>query len=180
MKLDTNFKYLGVAPINDIVTLCESLLTETDWLECTERQETYASHSRTQSIQLIWPIDNTNLETVVETKLYPRYIKFLKPTLEYFQKEVFAGCVNPKIMRLVLTRLDPHSDIPLHTDNGYSLQSVHRCHIAIVTNADCIFTVGGEEKQMAVGDVWEISNTMSHQVDNNGDAPRIHLMIDWM
>lgn len=180
MKLDTNFKYLGIAPISDIVTLCESLLTETDWLECTERQGAYASHRNTQSIQLIWPVDNTNLETVAETKLYSRYIEFLKPTLEYFQKEVFVGSVNPKIMRLVLTRLDPHSDIPVHTDHGYSLQSVHRCHIAIVTNADCIFTVGGEEKQMAVGDIWEISNTMPHQVDNNGATPRIHLMIDWM
>ena len=179
MKLDTNFKYLGLAPVGDIVTLCESLLTEADWLSWTSRQDMYPSHSRTQSIPLIWPVNNESLETIEYTQWYPKYIRFFEPTLDYFRREIFTGS-NPKIARLVLTRLDPASGIPVHTDNGYSLESVHRCHLAIVTNADCIFAIGGEEKQMAFGDVWEISNTMPHQVDNRGATPRIHLMIDWM
>lgn len=179
MKLDSNFKYLGIAPVEDIVTLCDSILTEKNWLEWTERQDAYPSHSRTQSIPLIWPIDNAKLETIVNTQWYPRYIKYFESTLNYFQSKILTGS-NSKIVRLVLTRLDPSYGIPTHTDIGHALQSVHRCHVAIVTNADCIFTVDGEKKQMAVGEVWEINNTIPHQVDNMGVKPRIHLMIDWL
>lgn len=159
--------------------MCESILTEKNWLEWTERQDAYSSHSRTQSIPLIWPVDNEEVKTVLNTQWYPQYIQYFEPTLIYFRSKIFTGS-NSNIVRLVLTRLDPSSGIPDHTDRGYALQSVHRCHVAIVTNTDCTFTVGGEEKQMTIGEVWEISNTTPHQVDNRGVTPRIHLMIDWI
>jgi quercetin dioxygenase-like cupin family protein len=178
MKLDTNFKYLGIAPVDSIVTLCDSILTEKNWLEWTKRQDAYSTHSRTQSIPLIWPIDNEKLETIVNTKWYPQYIEYFEPTINYLRDEILINS-SSKIVRLVLTRLDPFSEIPIHTDLGHALQSVHRCHIAIVTNADSIFTIGGEEKQMTVGEVWEINNTIPHQFENKGTTSRIHLMIDW-
>jgi len=56
----------------------------------------------------------------------------------------------------------------------------HRVHIPIVTNDQITFMVGGEEKQMKVGEVWEINNATFHRVMNESNEDRIHLILDWV
>ena len=74
----------------------------------------------------------------------------------------------------------PRSEIPEHTDSGYSLLNCHRIHVPIITNEKAAIFVGGEEKNMQVGDVYEINNGLTHAVENKGGEDRIHLIIDWM
>ncbi len=33
---------------------------------------------------------------------------------------------------------------------------------------------------MREGEFWEINNSLDHSVENQGDADRIHLIVDWM
>ena len=40
--------------------------------------------------------------------------------------------------------------------------------------------VGGEQKVMRAGEMWEINNATLHAVDNQSDEDRIHLIIDWV
>ena len=53
-------------------------------------------------------------------------------------------------------------------------------HIPIITNDKVVFAVGGQEKYMQVGELWEINNELVHTVANHGDEDRIHLIIDWV
>jgi tetratricopeptide (TPR) repeat protein len=101
----------------------------------------------------------------------------LKPIIahiaEFYQDNGFVAS-------LIFAKLLPGGKIPRHADGGYSLMKVHRIHIPIVTNAENIFFVNGEEKNMKVGEVWEINNALVHMVENRSDQERIHLIIDWM
>jgi tetratricopeptide (TPR) repeat protein len=101
----------------------------------------------------------------------------LKPVVDciagYYQSNGF-------IVRMLLAKLLAGGDIPNHTDAGYSLLNSHRVHIPIITNGKVVFVVGGEEKNMQVGEFWEINNGLDHSVENRSDEDRIHLIVDWM
>ena len=44
-----------------------------------------------------------------------------------------------------------------------------------------MFTVGEEEKNMRVGEMWEINNNdKSHSVINGSDIDRVHLILDYI
>ncbi len=101
----------------------------------------------------------------------------LKPLVDhvsdYYQNNGF-------IVRLLLAKLLAGGKIPHHTDAGYSLLNCHRVHMPIITNDEVDFVVGGEKKNMQVGEFWEINNGSDHAVENRGDEDRIHIIIDWM
>jgi quercetin dioxygenase-like cupin family protein len=58
--------------------------------------------------------------------------------------------------------------------------NARRIHTAITSNDQVVFTVGGEPRVMNEGELWEINNARPHQVVNQGDQSRVHLIIDWV
>jgi hypothetical protein len=83
-------------------------------------------------------------------------------------------------VRALFARLAGHGRIDAHTDGLFSLLKCHRIHIPVITNDQVVFTIGGEDKALAEGEMWEINNATLHAVDNHSDADRIHLIIDWV
>lgn len=83
-------------------------------------------------------------------------------------------------MRILLARLRAGGKIDEHVDSGYSLLNVHRIHIPVITNDDTVFSVGGAKTHMRAGEFWEIDNSQTHAVENNGADDRVHLIVDWM
>jgi tetratricopeptide (TPR) repeat protein len=81
---------------------------------------------------------------------------------------------------MILAKLVAGGTIPKHTDAGFSLLNCHRVHLPIITNDDVIFSVGGEDINMQVGELWEINNGTEHAVENRSAEDRIHLIVDWM
>ena len=60
----------------------------------------------------------------------------------------------------------------------------HRTHIPLITNKDVLFKVGekvasSESKHMNVGEIWEINNARIHEVNNNGNDDRIHMIVNY-
>ena len=55
-----------------------------------------------------------------------------------------------------------------------------RIHIPLVTTDNVDFTVGGEQRAMREGELWEINNAREHSVVNRGVERRVHLIIDWV
>ena len=149
--------------------------SDAKWLE-SERERRFDVHRDTQALLLI------HFEDFEYTKpdyreLYVELQNELKPAVDYIAKYYQN---NGFVVRLLLARLLAGGKIPKHTDAGYSLLNCHRVHIPIITNDKVVFTVGGEEKNMQVGELWEINNGLVHTVENQGDEDRIHLIIDWM
>ncbi len=79
---------------------------------------------------------------------------------------------------VVFTKLPAGKIIHFHKDPGYYLSVVHRLHIPIFTNKNCLFLIGSDIFHMEEGILYEINNLMLHGVKNDGVTDRIHLIID--
>lgn len=87
------------------------------------------------------------------------------------------GYDNIIIKGFNIVKLNAKSIIDTHIDEVGYYEQGHRIHIPLITNPLCIFTVDGVEKNFDVGETFELNNTVSHSVINNGND-RIHIIID--
>lgn len=150
-----------------------------DWDEFTARQKRFTTHSQTKTIPIIFDksfnfssfkIVPTNFFSLFENEIYKIENIIRKSTNE-----------DGKIMRAILVNLPSGKSIPPHVDEARSLSLCRRIHIPIQTNEKCFFTVGGDKRNLKLGEIWEINNDKQmHSVDNLGEFDRIHLIIDWV
>jgi hypothetical protein len=146
------------------------------WFDYGDRQRLHEVHKETNSIfvyehESSWsPGDQYNLKINSDQTVM---IDLLSPIIKTLES-VHDG----KVGKCIFIKLPAHSDVGEHTDKGNYLGAVRRHHIAITTNEDVSFFVNKEEKNMKVGDCWEINNSLLHSVKNNGETERIHLLFD--
>lgn len=69
-------------------------------------------------------------------------------------------------------KIFPHADTPAHADY-YS-----RFHIVLESNEESTFRCGNEYINMQQGQVWWFNNKLEHEVHNEGETDRIHLIVD--
>jgi hypothetical protein len=174
----------------DITALYERVtaLTEADWNADTSRQQTFDAHTRTQTIKLIFDPDYRHTAPTI----HPPFVAFeslILPMADHIRGYYLRSLRQRRIadkngpgyfIRTLLTRLAPAAEITPHADDGYSLRRCHRIHIPIVTNPDCLFTVGDLTWNMPMGEMWEINNRRLHAVTNGGTEHRIHLIMDYV
>ena len=149
--------------------------TSTDCWGDSDREHRFEVHRKTNALILIGFEDELHTERQFHTD-WPVWKPLVKPILDHVQAYYRD---NGFPARIIFAKLFGHSHIPIHTDSGYSLLNCHRVHIPIVSNDQVAFNVGGEEKCMRCGEIWEINNGRDHSVENKGDD-RIHLIVDWM
>ena len=145
------------------------------WLE-SGREKLFDVHKYTQSLQLVH-FEDFKHEQPVYRELYDDLRNELEPLLDYIATYYQN---NGFVVRLLLAKLLAGGNIKRHTDAGYSLLNCHRIHVPLITNDKVVFVIGGEEKKMRVGELWEINNSLDHAVDNRSSEDRIHLIVDWM
>jgi hypothetical protein len=150
-------------------------ITEQAWKK-SGREKTYEVHQQTQSLLLIHDEDFRHYKPTYHPA-YDQFKKELKPVFESISHH-FGG--NGFIARTLFARLSGHGKIDQHTDGLFSLLKCHRIHIPIETNEEVVFTIGGEDKVLKEGEMWEINNATLHAVENRSDENRIHLIIDWV
>lgn len=171
----TRQSFLKLGQILDLTPLQEKVakLTESDW-EKSDRHTQFAIHKETQSIQLL--NDDMSHTEPLKTRYYDAFADEVNPILDQLERHFGP---QGTFIRALLARLNGRSEINPHVDKGYSLVNCNRIHIPIVTNEKVTFTVGGESRALAVGEVWEINNADVHAVTNTSEQPRVHLIIDW-
>ena len=171
--------YIHVGEID--VTHIKNKLIETGdeiWLEHTLRQSIFDVHKHTQTIELMWDINS--LDSNRMGKIHPNFYKFNVDSLLVDLKPIYEKKYGKgNFIRVLLVKLKKESKITPHVDSGDSLVFCKRTHIAVITNLDVIFIVGGELKNMREGEIWEINNQNLHSVDNNSNEDRIHFIIDY-
>jgi hypothetical protein len=77
-----------------------------------------------------------------------------------------------------LMGLAPGAIVPEHVDVGYYWRTHIRIHIPIVTNPKVAFSCDKETVHMAPGECWLFDSFCMHNVRNDGDAKRVHLVLD--
>jgi quercetin dioxygenase-like cupin family protein len=178
---------LGTFDITDLRARVMAL-TDEDWSADTSRQHTFDAHTRTQTIKLIFDADYRHTDPTVHAafaEFAPLIAPFMAHIRGYYLQSLRQRRVAEKhgpgyFIRAILTRLAAAAVITPHADDGHSLRRCHRIHVPIVTHPQCLFTVGDLTWNMPAGEMWEINNRRVHAVRNDSDAPRIHLILDYV
>lgn len=174
MDFAGTFRYLGTWDYSPLRQHVKSLPLE-QWEADTFRSDHYAAHAHTRYLPLIYDRDFRHT-CVTAHPLYHELQPLVQPLVDHVHS--WAGQTGYAV-RLVLLKLQAGQAIPRHVDGGLSLPFVHRIHTPIITNPGVQFTVDGETRHLAEGEIWEINNMTVHAVQNNGDEDRVHLVLDW-
>lgn len=91
----------------------------------------------------------------------------------------FLDNINCKKKRVRIMKLEKKSKIFTHFDASetYDLGSL-RIHIPIITNEKVITKISKQEYHWKVNEAWYADFSFPHQVENNSDQDRYHLVID--
>jgi len=81
--------------------------------------------------------------------------------------------------RVRLMRLNAGGKILTHSDPLHSIDpDLVRLHVPVVTNPEVHFLVNGRRVVMDPGETWYVDVRFPHSVENRGDSPRVHLVMD--
>jgi len=166
---DFTYNFVGKIDVSEYV----NYLKLHNWEEWTYRQDTWEVHSQTKSVPII--ADETYTNKSKKSKYYKYYKNLLSEINPIFKK--YYG--NGEIIRIELVNLPAGSEVKNHKDTGESLIKDKRVHLVLETNNDVMFKVDDVDKNMKVGEMWEINNTKYHSVTNGGNTDRFHLIIDY-
>ncbi len=178
---------LGAFDISELKAVALALADDI-WNADASRQAAFNAHIATQTIKLIADSDfrHTNpthhpIFTTLEPRIRPLMDHIRGMYLQTLRQRRVAEQNGPGyFIRALLTRLPPGAEIRPHIDDGESLKRCHRIHVPLVSNPDCLFTVGHLRFHMPEGEMWEINNRRTHAVRNEGTEARIHLIMDYV
>jgi hypothetical protein len=177
-KFTGNFRRLDQVDVSAIQSKVRGF-TDDDWEAYNWRQNRPRSAQvETQSIPLIFDEDFRHVDPTVREKYHELDCDTLFEPVVRSVSDYYTG--DGYIVRALLVRLKGQGVIPPHVDNGYSLLNCRRIHIPIQSTDGVEFTVGGEQRVMKEGELWEINNAREHSVVNRSDQERVHLIIDWV
>lgn len=179
MHFDGLCRHLGAVDPKPLADAVQGF-SEDVWSEYNRRQQQFKVHSSTNTIPLVYDNDSRLADPTVWPQFAPLE-PVLRPALDLIRGSYTATSEKPGyFLRIILTRLDGGGAIPRHRDGGVSLSRCHRHHLAISTNPQVEFYVGGQKHYFAPGEIWEINNRAPHEVRNLSDQPRVHLIVDYL
>ncbi len=147
-------------------TLQESLL---DW----------ARRNRRDGRPMLPIMEERNSETFVYT--FPDWLRWQALVLPVIA-QVIEPIATPGgvLTRALFVRLPPGAVINPHVDGQAMASRAHRIHVAISDCPRCVYTVGDEDFVMVPGTAYDFNNRWQHAVRNEGDTPRINLMLEYL
>jgi len=176
MNFDGSFKLLGQF---NVTGLQQKILSfdESEWNKMSWKERQGKEHRCTQTIPILFDSDfrhiNPTRHSTIDT--IDEEFKNIKSFIENYY-----GDRTGYFIRMIVVRMNPQSEIPLHYDTGSSLPYAHRIHLPIKTNDEIIFQVGEDCKNLKPGELWEINNQRQHGVRNLSNEARIHVIMDWV
>lgn len=95
-----------------------------------------------------------------------------------YLKEVLASFRCPLVSARLMA-LKAGEEIRRHTDNELSFEDgCVRLHIPIRTHADVRFLINDQPVHFGEGECWYMNANYPHQVENNSQYDRVHLVVD--
>ena len=117
----------------------------------------------------------------VDGKINNAFKGAMAPT-EYLKNSAYLqqviGSFNEVVGRSRLMALGPGCQVPKHSDINYHWYKRIRIHIPIVTDPKVIFHCADKQVHMQAGEAWIFDSWKCHQVHNDSNVMRIHLVID--
>lgn len=114
----------------------------------------------------IMPVEESNFQDTVLLQRCP-----------YFREVIDSFECEKTSIRLM--SLEPGGVIKEHRDKGGAFEDgMTRLHIPILTSAQVMFRIEGEDIHFSAGDTWYLNASCLHGVENHSTEARVHLMID--
>jgi quercetin dioxygenase-like cupin family protein len=83
-----------------------------------------------------------------------------------------------RIGRCLINKLNPNGKIYRHADTPSHANYWCRFHIVLAGLPGVKFRCGDEEVEMQTGEIWFFRNELEHEVHNESEYPRVHLIVD--
>lgn len=100
------------------------------------------------------------------------------PALHPMVFGVMAAVSATYLGGILLTRIPAGAAILPHVDRGWHPSIMDtKAYVILQANEHCTNRCGGETVIMRAGEVWLFENQITHSVENNGDIPRIALIV---
>lgn len=91
---------------------------------------------------------------------------------------LMAVVQGERLGRVMINKLIPGGVIYPHADTPVHAEYWDRFHIVLQSAPGSNFRAGDEWVHMVTGDVWWFNNRIEHEVINNSDTERIHMIVD--
>lgn len=178
LKKDTKFTIVEIGNLKTEAIKKEIDAFDLEWSENTSRQDNNIVHINTK----MYPLRFFSYDWVVGQEIDPQEVNYFKTEnavveldeIYKFLESYYSG----KVVRAEIVKMMPNTKIVRHVDGGEMLTVTRRCHIPITTSEEVYFSVFGNSVNMKVGTVYEINNLLPHEVENNSDVERDHLILD--
>lgn len=126
-----------------------------------------AAAGETHPIRLIYA--NPTATEWVDTPLMARV-----PAIRAAVATLACPVQSVRLMRLGAgSAILPHDDLDLAAEQGRA-----RLHLPIISNPGVRFVLNGEAVPMELGELWYLRLSDTHEAVNEGETPRVHLVID--
>lgn len=94
-------------------------------------------------------------------------------------QSLMALVKGERLGRVIINRIKPGGRTYVHADEPVHSSYYDRYHVVLQASATGnVFTCGDEQVAMQRGEVWWFNNKLLHEVVNNSDDDRLHLIID--
>jgi hypothetical protein len=174
MKLDTPFKILDIHPDPDLINFNFDLIT--DWND-------FLAKSLPQVFGQIYTFSVLRLDMKHwgdPANHLPEHIHSDHPVFPLLMRVVrqLENYYNATVKIAALDGMPPGSKINRHFDQSNIYGLCHRVHLPLVTDPSVKFFIDDVPHFFKAGEFFEFDNKRFHEVHNDSDIFRIHLVID--
>ena len=166
----------------DVMPLMVALQSQPELWNQNDLRRVYpdSPHAAVDDIWLRFNEVNPNDPTLViddkECINYPAFAQL--PQARQIIFAIMGSVQGERLGRCLITRLAPGETIAPHEDGGAPATYYERYHIVLQGHPGAIFRCGDETVSMRTGEAWWMDNSLEHEVVNNSDSDRIHLICD--
>jgi len=149
------------------------------WEQNTIRQDFDLSpHKQTKNILLRFNKITTFDEVVNDTMCENYPPMALLPEARPLVYGLMAQVQGEQLGRALVVNLPKGCKVTPHVDMGAPATYYQRYHIVLQSKVGNVFRAGDEYIHMLPGEVWWFNNEVEHEVTNNSDDDRLHLIVD--
>lgn len=166
-----NFKFLGAI---DTTPILKELAAQ-EWRPDVEVRG-YQQGPDGEVESIILRFQDTNVDDTHENIWKDISAHF--PETKAIIHNIMRSVDGTRLGRVVINKINSGGRIYKHTDDLNQADYWSRFHISVHSQPGVNFFCGDELVQMRTGDIWYFRNDLEHEIINNTDEPRIHLVMD--
>ena len=179
MILDTPYKFLDITPEPELMNFNWSSVSMERWARFTGLRDNAFMFAETYTIPLMGPDRSSGMPNI--NNIIDINSDLLIHTLVKKEVKKLEELYNAKALIATLDGMPPGAVIARHNDQGTKLidySKAYRCHLPLVTSWEVEFYIDDIANHFPAGKYFEFDNQRFHEVRNNSNIFRIHLVVD--